>query len=573
MGIRKSIVLFILILILGAFFRFYLITEIPPGLYADEAMNGNNALEAIATGEFKIFYPENNGREGLFINLQAISLAVFGNKPWALRVVSAVFGTLTILGIFLLTRELFLTPKSQIIPKTQNTNDRNTRILNFDQWNLFGIWNLEFGISRSEIIALLSSFFLASSYWHINFSRIGFRAITIPFFATVGMYYLLKGLREGKIFDLAMAGVFIGLGFHGYIAFRFIPFIIAVPIGWYLWNKYKVLSKDCFLCLIALFILITIAVASPLAIHFLQNPQDFFGRATDVSIFSASSPLKEFAKSTVLIMGMPFVRGDCNWRHNYACQPELHPIISFFFLVGIIALFRNTKYKIQNTKYILIAWLFFLSLPAILTREGLPHALRSIGIIPPIMILSGIGAYHTLQWLTKWFEKQREKWPEKISQLERLKKEITVLFILLLLLVPLKTYRDYFIRWANNPNTYFAFSTDIFNLGKFLNGLPGETKKYVVVNLPGVDVRGIPMPAQTVMFVTNTFRKEEQNIKNFVYLRAEDLDKIYQTKPDTSEKVVIALLDGADTKLINELQKNLPGFKPKAPGDFIIFQN
>src|SRR3989344_3088031 len=95
------------IIALGAFFRFYLITEIPLGLYPDEAMNGNNALEAIATGDFKFFYPENNGREGLFINIQALSLRAFGNEPWALRLVSALFGTLTILGIYLVTKELF----------------------------------------------------------------------------------------------------------------------------------------------------------------------------------------------------------------------------------------------------------------------------------------------------------------------------------------------------------------------------------------------------------------------------------------------------------------------------------
>ena len=43
------------IILLGAFFRFYAITEIPLGLYPDEAMNGNNALEAITVRDFKIF--------------------------------------------------------------------------------------------------------------------------------------------------------------------------------------------------------------------------------------------------------------------------------------------------------------------------------------------------------------------------------------------------------------------------------------------------------------------------------------------------------------------------------------
>src|SRR3989344_9433642 len=103
---RRRILLMLGVMIIAAFFRFWQITETPPGLYPDEAMNGTNAQEAIRTGDYKIFYPENNGREGLFINIQSLSLRIFGNEPWALRVVSAIFGILTVLGLYLMTREL-----------------------------------------------------------------------------------------------------------------------------------------------------------------------------------------------------------------------------------------------------------------------------------------------------------------------------------------------------------------------------------------------------------------------------------------------------------------------------------
>src|SRR3989338_6017843 len=224
-----------LILFLGVFFRFYGLSEIPPGLYPDEAMNGNNALEAITTGDFKWFYPENNGREGLFINIQALSIWLFGNEPWALRAVSALFGTLTILGIYFLTKELFYKKE------------------------------------RAELIALLAAFFLAASYWHLNFSRIGFRAITVPFFAAFGIYFLLKALRKGALSDTVLAGLSLGLGFYGYIAFRFIPLIAAVPIGAALlswWRRRE--SGPCAPCVITLFLLITLAVVTPLGIYFYQ---------------------------------------------------------------------------------------------------------------------------------------------------------------------------------------------------------------------------------------------------------------------------------------------------------------
>ena len=99
--------LVIVIIIIVAFLRLYNIAELPLGLYPDEAMNGNNALEALSPdGQFKWFYPENNGREGLFMNIQALSIALFGNFPWALRIVSAIFGILTVLGLYLCVKEL-----------------------------------------------------------------------------------------------------------------------------------------------------------------------------------------------------------------------------------------------------------------------------------------------------------------------------------------------------------------------------------------------------------------------------------------------------------------------------------
>src|SRR3989344_2383578 len=81
----------IAILIIASFLRLYNLTELPPGLYPDEAMNGNNVLEAQATNNWKVFYPENNGREGLFIIIQGLFLAVLGNQPWTLRLPSTIF--------------------------------------------------------------------------------------------------------------------------------------------------------------------------------------------------------------------------------------------------------------------------------------------------------------------------------------------------------------------------------------------------------------------------------------------------------------------------------------------------
>ncbi|MCI0423102.1 MAG: glycosyltransferase family 39 protein, partial [Acidobacteria bacterium] len=151
---RKSeLAVFAVILLTAAFFRFNQLELYPPGLYPDEAMNGNNALHSIETGEYRVFYPENNGREGMFINIQSLSVRVFGNTPWALRAVSALFGTLTVAGLYLLTRRLF-------------------------NWQ----------------IAAIAGFLMAISFWHVVFSRIGFRAIMAPLLLVWGLYFFWRGL-------------------------------------------------------------------------------------------------------------------------------------------------------------------------------------------------------------------------------------------------------------------------------------------------------------------------------------------------------------------------------------------
>lgn len=539
---REHNILIILagIILLASFFRLNNITLSPPGLYPDEAMNGNNALEAISTRDYKVFYPENNGREGMFINIQAFFLKIFldfypSPEPWMLRFTSALFGIFTVLGIYFLTKELF------------RTN------------------------AHAKIIALISTFFLATSFWHINFSRIGFRAIMAPFFLTWGVYLLLLSFRKveensqllisnfqnlkfpperlksfsraGKILFPIFAGMVYGFGMHSYIAYRatplFILFIFFLFSFTYGWKKIVKLGS--------LFVLGSIIVSIPLITYFAENPQDFLGRTSQVSVFSGSAPLKDLGLNVIKTIGMFFVYGDSNWRHNLSGMPELFWPVAIFFAIGIIigitSLFRNSDlrisnfessqndriqkfknssfirnsvFKIQNFSdvsalLILFAWLVITALPVIISNEGIPHALRSILMIPPAIILAGFGSV----WIYNWIKERNVP-----------KKFLFTFGTLLLLLVALHAYYTYFILWAPNRETANAFSSSSMDVGNVLNSLPKEIPKYVVVNARGTLVRGIPMPSQTVMYLTDSFTPEKQKEKNIFYITPEKKNDI-----------------------------------------------
>ena len=518
------IIILLIILAIASFFRLWQLSVIPPGLYPDVAMNGNDAINALKTGNFKVFYPENNGREGLFINLIALSFSIFGPSIWSMKIVASIFGILAVLGLYLVTKEIFL----------------NTALE-----------------AKAEIIALLSSFFLAVSFWHTLFSRIGFRAIMVPFILVFGIYFLLKGFRTKKLSDFIVAGIFLGAGFHTYIAFRMAVIILAAifflkiidylknnkpEIRWsWWWNK--MLIKDGW-WKVKIFLLVIFLVALPIGIYFLHNPQDFMGRAVGVSIFSQESPIRTFFWSLTVHLGMFNFHGDDNWRHNFSGYPMLPWSVGILFLLGIGI---STKklidpfIKREGSEFIvyslLFTWFFAMLLPGVLTYEGIPHALRVVGVIPVVYIFAALGGWWAYEQLCKIIKNRRL---------------LLIICLLFLIAVGFSEFHKYFFSWAKNPNVEGAYTKKFADLGYYLNFLPQDYKKYVIVNEPGVPVpwpNGIPMPAQTPMFIEATKFGQPRA----VYLLPEDLNQI---KIDKGMNVI--LLMKYEAGIFNRLKEIFP---------------
>ncbi|HKX32935.1 MAG TPA: glycosyltransferase family 39 protein [Blastocatellia bacterium] len=466
------------VLLIALFLRTYHLSWYPPGLYPDEAMNGNNALEAIRTGEFKVFYPENNGREGLFINIQALFLLAFSlREPWVLRLPSPIFGTLTVLGVYLLTRELF-----------------------------------------GKKVALLAAFLLATSFWHLIFSRIGFRAITAPFYGAWGLWLLVVALRVKKysrslLLSLS-AGLVLGLGFHSYIAFRVLP-VLAVLLFLRAWlSRRREPEPDRrWPALAGVFLLGLIVSAAPLLIHFARVPQDFFSRTAQLSLAASEHPWHDLLDNTVKTAKMFHFKGDENWRHNFSGRPELPRLVGLFFLVGLALAVWRLREKTPGY-WLCLAWLAVAAAPVIVANGSVPHALRAILMIPPVFMLSACGGIFL-------YEKVRERLQRRTAL-----RWWQVCAAVLLCSLLIQVYQLYFHRWGPDRITRYSFDEKYVNLGRRLLARPPEVKKYVLVCAPGVDVRGFPTATQTVMFITDTFLPEQQREKNIYYVKQEETAKI-----------------------------------------------
>ena len=469
---KKALIFLVIILAVAGFFRFWQLDKIPPGLYPDEAMNGNDALDLMRKGEFRTFYPDNNGREGLFVWLLAFSFWIFGPSIWSIKVVSALSGVLTILGIYLLVKEIFkLTEKK-----------------------------------KEEIIriALLSSLFLAVSFWHVNFSRIAFRAILIPLLLTFGFYFLFRAFNSLKenlnlkiMLSIAASGIIFGLGFYTYISYRFIAILgPLVLLFWWLIIRKKVFFKAAGILIV--FMLLTFL---PLGIYFLQNPGDFFGRATGVSVLSHETPLLKLGESIISHLAMFNFQGDHNWRHNYSSAPLLLWPVGLLFLLGIALSLkkiykgaRKRNYRSLALYSFLTSWFLIMLFPGFLSAEGIPHSLRVIGAIPPVYIFAGIGFSKIIEILKRLRFNIRSA-------------AVYIPFVILLIAIVFVQFDKYFLDWAKKEEVEHAFSKNYVSIGKYLNSLPESAQKIVVVNASGVPVPlpdGIPMPAQTAIFIERT---------------------------------------------------------------------
>ena len=453
-----------IILFVALFVRIYHLESLPPGVYPDEAIHGTDAIQANEASHWKLFYENNYGREGLFINLIALGFKLFGVSAATLRIWSAAFGIFTVLGMILLTRELF------------------------------GGW-------RAGAIA---GFLTATSFWHLNFSRIAFRAIMLPFVLVFSFYFLLRGLRTKKLYNYILAGVFFGLGIHTYIAFRIAPLILIALLAALIAAKKNFLKnhwKE-----IAVFTLLALLTASPMLADFYSHPEHFSARTGSVSVLNPEVNqghlFKALGISAALNLGSFNFHGDQNWRHNLPSQPELQFIIGLFFLAGLGYLawqfFHLMYQRIKNRKHndnlaitvLLLSWFAVMLLPGILTYEGLPHSLRVIGALPAVLLISAC--------FIELVFRQTDK--IKSANLK------TVIYIFLILSITWSGFvsvKRYFIDWGQSLEVRQAFNQNFTEMAAYLNELPEDINKYVVVNGGGKTMDdGLPISAHVIKLLT-----------------------------------------------------------------------
>ncbi|MFH1574781.1 MAG: glycosyltransferase family 39 protein [Acidobacteriota bacterium] len=351
--------------------RFVGLAESPPGFYIDEAAT---AMHLICLGEtgadaegvrFPLFSRVLGGGYStpIYLYFGTAWISLLGVSVPSFRALAAFFNVLTIAGLYFLALRLFG--------------------------------------SRAAAWTGLAA---ALSPWSFQLSRVAWDPPLAPCLLIWGIYFLI---RSSKSLDAAVSGALLVLAAYSYPPLRAQIPLMILPLL-YLKKAVSGLERKSLICLT----LTGAVLAIPLVIQTLSS--EFMARSHALSIFSDLHIRMPGSDSWLAITGaflvnmlrhlspgFLFLRGDANLRHSTGFTGQLGWVDSLALVLGAayalgIRQRPSGPSKDEADRLFRPAMLVWMSgilagiVPAALTWEGLPHALRSIGAWPFCSLVTGL---------------------------------------------------------------------------------------------------------------------------------------------------------------------------------------
>lgn len=375
----------IAILAFAALLRIWRVDQVPVSLFGDEIDMGYHAYSLMTSGRdymgnlFPIHLQSIADYKSSLLGYSLIpGVALFGITPLGLRLPIIVFSVISIWVLYLL-------------------------VIKF---------------TEKKSVALLSAFLLATSPWHIHYSRWSTESMEMLLLFMVGVLFFLKGLRTYWL--LIVSAIFFALTIWAYHAAKlFVPMIVlSIAIIWF--NQLRAIPRKFVIGSIGVFLLIALPV-------FLST---FFGKGGDrfqsTSIFNdpsmeyqvgESRSLDNMVNNQTLITDklfhnkfiiladeistnylnafspqFLFIDGDPNPRHSIPAMGNFYKYQIIFLLIGAIVFFSSKSFDIRY-KALVGLWLLIAPLTPALTKDGGFHSIRLIFMLPPLIFLIATGMY------------------------------------------------------------------------------------------------------------------------------------------------------------------------------------
>lgn len=427
-------------LLLAAFaLRAWQLDGVPPGWRDDELINSLVISQKVLDGDLAVYYADASGHEALYHALNAVMLSLFGRNIVGIRLLSGFLGLLTVALTYTVGRRL---------------------------------WNPRLG--------WLAAALLAVSFWGLMYSRFGLRHVLTPPLMLGAVYFFMRGLNIGvsrmtndglRITDFLAAAVFMALGFYTYFASRGVPLIFAAFVGYLAlvdWPRVRRHWRG-----MAAMVALAALLAVPLLVTLNQQPESE-ARVAELAVPLTAlragdwQPLWEY---TTITLSMFHSRGDDEWLYNVPERPLFNPVGAAVFWLGVgIAVWwalqpiwkRKTKNGARDKQYgaaFLIAWWLagispgFISVPP----ASLGHTILAQ---PAVYLLAALPVVALGERLTV-FSQRRSWW--------------IGLAILMVGIVAVRDWQDYFVTWPQRGMVRFLYRADIHDVADYVNDQPDLT--------------------------------------------------------------------------------------------------
>jgi 4-amino-4-deoxy-L-arabinose transferase-like glycosyltransferase len=354
------------ILFLAFFLRTWQIGKLPVGFTPDEASLGYDAYSILKTGKDQwgssfplVLKSFGDFKSPFYAYLTMPSVAVFGLNKFAVRLPNAILGTLVVLVVYLLVKEL----------------------------------------TKKQNLAIIAALLLTVSSWHVMLSRGAFEANLITFFLPLGIYLFLKGKYN-------LSALVFGLNLFSYHSAKLITPIIFVVL--FLIFKVKklvpiILFSGAFLLMLYSFNLGAGARVTERSVT--QGALEEGAKIKIELIKKGMNPvlarvlhnkyqvtISRFVNNYFQYFSFRFLFTQGPAETTYGMLPGYGVLYGFeeILLLGLIPLVL--KKKLRTTILLIAGWLFVSAVPAALATGVGYSANRAVAMIPSLQILEVLGA-------------------------------------------------------------------------------------------------------------------------------------------------------------------------------------
>lgn len=377
----KKHTILLIILLIAAFLRFYQIDSNPKSMYGDGMTAVYDAYSIFKTGHdqkgnfMPLVFSLGGGRPGGYIYATVPFAAIFGPTALAARMVSVLSGIGIVFLLYLLAKRL--------LPQ-----------------------------NAALVIAALT----AINPWSLSLSRGPFESHFALFLTLLGVYAFIRGG-----FWLLIMALSFGLASQTYGTYRLTIPLMTILLLFYL-PTFHVGTRFKKPFLLFSLLIITASTIFSVYLTVSRGREDRFDIINIFKDPTLRSQISQKVKNERLLDTLPpnlaslihtpgielagilaenyfsnllpdflFLHGDGQVRHNPAEMGEFFWIDAVLLIFGIIYLYKNKK----RLLLLLSGWIAIA--PTATSLVGGAHALRSSLLLPPLLILSGVGLWNLLE--------------------------------------------------------------------------------------------------------------------------------------------------------------------------------